>query len=174
MESPRGTVRAPTLTLPDGRSAVKILFAVAGSESMRFFQQAVALTVLDRSEEIILAHVIDTKHRAEVEFGRERFFTKHALPESRGAELTRAEEDRAQAGLRFARQALVDAGVDENRMHDILLHGRPNEELRRLADEEGIDLIVVGGREGKPGPHSIGKTARFLIDHAPRAALLVR
>jgi hypothetical protein len=33
---------------------------------------------------------------------------------------------------------------------------------------------VVRARPGRPGPHSLGKTARFLVDHAPLAALLVR
>lgn len=153
---------------------MKVLIAIAGSEREGFFRRLVALSALERAEEVILAHVIDTKHRAEVEFGRERFFTKHAMPEERSADLMEAEEVRAQAGMRFAREALIVAGVRESRLHNILLRGKPNEELRRLAEVERIDLIVVGGREGKPGPHSLGKTARFLIDHAPNAALLVR
>lgn len=153
---------------------MKVLIAIAGSEHEGFFRRVAALAALDRAEEITLAHVIDTKHRAEVEFGRERYFTRHALSEGRSAELMQAEETRAQAGVGFARQALIEAGVSENRLRDVMLRGKPNEELRRLAEDERIDLIVVGGREGRPGPHSIGKTARFLIDHAPNAALLVR
>lgn len=153
---------------------MKVLIAIASSEREGFFEQAMALAALERAEEIVLAHVIDTKHRAEVEFGRERYFTRHALPDARSADLMQAEEARAQAGMRYARQALIEAGVPESRLRDVMLRGKPNEELRRLAEDERIDLIVVGGREGKPGPHSIGKTARFLIDHAPNAALLVR
>lgn len=153
---------------------MKVMIAISGSEHEEFFRRVVAFAGLERAEEILLAHVIDTKHRAEVEFGRERFFTKHAMPEGRRADLTEAEEARAQAGMRFARQALIAAGVPEGRVRDVMLRGKPNEELQRLAEAERIDLIVVGGREGKPGPHSLGKTARFLIDHAPNAALLVR
>lgn len=153
---------------------MNVMIAISGSEHEEFFRRVVAFAGLERAEEILLAHVIDTKHRAEVEFGRERFFTKHAMPEGRRADLTEAEEARAQAGMRFARQALIAAGVPEGRVRDVMLRGKPNEELQRLAEAERIDLIVVGGREGKPGPHSLGKTARFLIDHAPNAALLVR
>lgn len=153
---------------------MKVLIAIAGSESAVFLHHAAVLAALDRAEEIVLAHVIDTRQREELEFGRERFFTRHALPESRSADLTRAEEARAEAGIRFARHALIEAGVDGSRLQEILLRGKPNDELLRLADDRGIDLVVVGGREGKPGPHSIGKTARFLIDHAPHAALLIR
>jgi precorrin-6B methylase 1 len=69
---------------------------------------------------------------------------------------------------------LARAGVDGERVQEIALFGRPNEDLRRLADEKRVDLIIVGGRPRKPGPHSLGKTARFLIDHAQRAILMVR
>jgi hypothetical protein len=55
-----------------------------------------------------------------------------------------------------------------------VLRGKPKEELRSLAEREHVALIVVHGRAEKPGPHSVGKTARFLIDHCPEAALLVR
>lgn len=153
---------------------MKVLLAITGSEGEGFLRRVVMLAALDHAEDIVLAHVIDTKHRAEVEFGRERFFTRHAVPEGRSADLTQAEEERARAGMRFARQALIDAGVSESRLRDIMVRGKPNEELCRLANEEKVDLIVVGGRGGKPGPHSIGKTARFVLDHAPSSVLLIR
>ncbi len=153
---------------------MKVLIAISGFEHEGFFRRVVTLAPLHGADEIRLAHVIDTKHRAEVEFGRERHFTKRAMPEERRVDLMQAEEFRAQAAMRSARRALIDAGLPENRVLDVMLRGKPNEELQRLAEDERIDLIVVGGREGKPGPHSIGKTARFLIDHAPNAALLVR
>jgi nucleotide-binding universal stress UspA family protein len=96
------------------------------------------------------------------------------LSEGRSAELARAEEERAAATLQFARHALVAAGAPDSAIREITLRGKPNDELRRLAEREEVALIVVGGRRGKPGPHSLGKTARFLVDHAPAAALLVR
>jgi nucleotide-binding universal stress UspA family protein len=153
---------------------MRVLLAIKGSEGEGFFRRAAALTPLLEAEEILLAHVIDTKARDELELGRERFLARRPLGDRRSAELTRAEEEQARAALQFARQALVELGVPEARLEEIVLRGKPNEELRKLAEARSVDLIVVAGRGGKPGPHSIGKTSRFLIDHAPRAVLMIR
>ncbi len=153
---------------------MKVMIAVAGAETEDYFQRVAALVPLDRAGEIVLAHVIDTRQRAEMEFGRERHFTKRPLPENRSNDLTRAETDRAQASLQFARHALLATGIPGERLREVMLRGKPNEELIALANREEIELIVVGGRGGKPGPHSLGKTARFVVDHAPHAALLIR
>jgi nucleotide-binding universal stress UspA family protein len=153
---------------------MKILIAVKGTEGELFFRRAATLAPLTTAEEVLLAHVIDAGPRADLEVGRERFLTRRPLSPERGADLLRAEEERAGSALQFARQALVVVGVSEDRIREITLRGKPNEELRRLAEGERVDLVLVQGRSGKPGPYSVGKTARFLIDHAPRSALLVR
>lgn len=152
----------------------KVLIAVKGSEEERFFRRVTELAPVDAAEVILLAHVIDAGTRADLELGRDRYLGRRLLGAGRTVDLSRAEEERASAALQFARRALVEAGVPAERLRELVLRGRPNETLRDLAGTEGIDLIVVGGRQEKPGPHSVGKTARFLIDHAPRAAMLVR
>lgn len=153
---------------------MKVMIAVKGSEGELFFRRAASLTPLQRADQVLLVHVVDVTPRTDLEWGRERYFGKRPLSEERDAALQRAEEERARAGLQLARQALLSVGVPEERIREITRHGKPNEALRDVAEEERVDLIVVQGRGGKPGPHSVGKTARFLIDHAPRAALLVR
>lgn len=153
---------------------MNVLIPVTGTEDEIFFRQAVALTGLERADGIILAHVVDSGPRADLEFGRERYLGRRPLPDRRTVALSRAEDDRAREGIAFARQALQDAGVPPGVIREVVLRGKPNEALRDLADGERIDLIVVRARPGKPGPHSLGKTARFLVDHAPGAALLIR
>lgn len=153
---------------------MKVLIAVKGAEGAAYFQQAAALAPLAEASLIILAHVIDTGPRGDLEFGRDRFLGRRPLPPQRGEELARAEEERAQAGLAFAREALLHAGIPEAVIRVVMPRGKPNEALRELAEAEQIDLVVVAARGGKPGPHSLGKTARFLVDHAPHAALLIR
>jgi nucleotide-binding universal stress UspA family protein len=51
--------------------------------------------------------------------------------------------------------------------------GRVQDEV--VAACEGADLLVCArdGRRDRPGPHSIGKHTRFVVDHAPCAVLLV-
>src|SRR5579875_1596020 len=143
---------------------MKVVIAVAGTEGEAYFRRTVEMAAADRAEEIILVHVIDVGPRHDLEAGRERLLGR-PLGEARQADLVRAEDERAQAALQFARQAMLAAGISEQKITDRVLRGKPNEELRRLA-EANRALIVVGGRAGKPGPHSLGKTARYVIDHA--------
>jgi nucleotide-binding universal stress UspA family protein len=153
---------------------MRALIAVQGSEGESFFGRAAMVAALDRADEVVLAHVIDSGPRADLEFGRERFMARRPLPPDRSEDLMRAEEERARGILSFAAQALRDVGVEDERMREVVLRGKPNEALRDLAEREQADVIVVRGRSGRPGPHSLGKTARYVIDHAPGAALLVR
>ncbi len=153
---------------------MKVMMAIKGTEDTSFFENAAALAPLDHADRILLAHSIDPTPHADLERSRERFLGKRSLGTLRTAELLQLEEERARAILRFARQELVTAGVPDGRIDEITLRGKPNEELRRQAEELQVDLIVVHGKAGKTGPHSVGKTARFLIDHCPQAALLVR
>jgi len=153
---------------------MKVLVAVKGPEETSFFQRTMALSTLGEAERVLLVHVIDATPHAGLERGRERFLGKRPLGTERNAALLQLEEERARAIVQFARQALIAAGVPDDRIDEITVRGKPNDELRRLAQEQGVDLIVVHGRSGETGPHSLGKTARFLIDHCPQAALLVR
>jgi nucleotide-binding universal stress UspA family protein len=153
---------------------MNVLIAVKGSETEAYFRQVAVLLPPGERQRLVLAHVVDAGPRAGMEMGRQHRLSGRGLGEDRLSALTQAEEDRARSALQFGRQALMAAGLDDGHMEEIVLRGRPNEELLHLAEAEGIDLIVVGGRKEKLGPHSIGKTARFLIDHAPHAALMVR
>jgi nucleotide-binding universal stress UspA family protein len=153
---------------------MKVLIAVKGNEDEAFFRRVERLVPLTQAEAIALVHVIDSGPRADLDRARDRFLVARPVSPERAAELSRAEEDHARAVLQFARHALARLGLPDQRVHEITLRGTPKEELRRWAEGERVSLIVVHGRPGKPGPHSLGKTARFLVDHCPEAALLVR
>ena len=49
--------------------------------------------------------------------------------------------------------------------------GRPEHAVVDAATE--FDLLVLSRTNLHPGPHSLGHAARFVVDHAPRAVLLV-
>ncbi|HEX8917349.1 MAG TPA: universal stress protein [Chloroflexota bacterium] len=151
-----------------------VLLAVDGSEPPEYFGRVATLAPLRSADEVILAHVVDSGPRSDLEAGRDRFMMRRPLSPERGTEIERAERERALTALERARQTLQDLEVSGERMRSVALQGRPNEELRHLAERERVDLIVVRGRGGKPGPHSLGKTARYLVDHTPTAALMVR
>jgi nucleotide-binding universal stress UspA family protein len=154
--------------------AMKVLIAVEGREDDAYFRRAAAVAPLERADGVLLVHVVDTGPRADLEAGRDRFLLHRSLAPERQAEIERAEDEGARGAMHRARRALIESGIPEERIHDVVLRGRPNEAIRDLADSEDVSLIVVRGHPGKPGPHSLGKTARFLVDHARHAALLVR
>jgi nucleotide-binding universal stress UspA family protein len=153
---------------------MKVLIAIKGTERASFFEMLLSFGCLVEADDVRLAHVVDVGPRSGIEGGRERFMVHRSLGAARSRQIEVAESEAAQAVLQAALNSLLAGGVPEERVHLTALHGRPNESLQQLAEEESIDLIVVARRAGNPGPHSLGKTARFLVDHAPRAALLVR
>ena len=66
----------------------------------------------------------------------------------------------------------VQVGVEAERQH--MIFGRPESEIQRVADEEGIDLIVVGshGRHGLA--LLLGSTANGVLHGAMCDVLAVR
>ena len=49
--------------------------------------------------------------------------------------------------------------------------GRPEHEAVQAA--RGTDLLILGRQGAQAGPRSLGKAARFVVDHAPCPVLLV-
>lgn len=153
---------------------MRVIVAVGGGEGAAYFRRVAVVAPLDRAAEVLLVHVIDERRRGGVEMGRHGPLGR-PLALERAQEIEGAEREWAARAVGEARAALAAAGVAESVMRDVIRYGRPKEEIRDLAVETAATLIVVGARRGdKPGPHSLGKTARFLVDHAPAAALMVR
>ncbi len=50
-------------------------------------------------------------------------------------------------------------------------HGRPEREVVEAA--RGADLLILARQGGEAGPRSLGKAARFVVDHAACPVLLV-
>jgi nucleotide-binding universal stress UspA family protein len=151
---------------------MRVLFPVGGGEGAGFFAAAVGLLAARDVTAALVVHVVDEARRAGLERGRERFLDRRALGPHRQAEIEEAEQEAAEEIV--TRACTVLAGLLPVRPERTVLRGKTNEVLRDLAEEWEADLIVVRARSGRPGPHSIGKTARFLIDHAPKGALMVR
>lgn len=154
---------------------MRVLVPVSGTESEAYFAEVARLIAGDGGMAILLTHVVDDARRAGLEHGRERFLDRRALGPDRRTEIEAAEGEAAEAILDRAARALAATGeLTGKGIERAVLRGKTNEAVRDLAERWGADLIVVRARPGRPGPHSLGKTARFLVDHAPLAALLVR
>jgi nucleotide-binding universal stress UspA family protein len=77
------------------------------------------------------------------------------------------------AALRAGEETLTAARARLGRSAETLQRsGRVEREV--VAAAAGFDLLLVArDGEGRPGPRSLGPAARFVVDHAPCAVLLV-
>ena len=88
---------------------------------------------------------------------------------------------RAGAGPGAQLEAMTDAAGIEVLEAAAARLGRPAGQLRRRGRPErevveaarGADLLILGRQGGEAGPRSLGKAARFVVDHAACPVLLV-
>ncbi|SCG09562.1 Nucleotide-binding universal stress protein, UspA family [Streptomyces sp. MnatMP-M17] len=52
-------------------------------------------------------------------------------------------------------------------------HGRAEHEVVRAAADAALLICARDGERGHPGPHSLGRATRFVVDHAECPVLLV-
>jgi nucleotide-binding universal stress UspA family protein len=127
-----------------------------------------------RGSELVLAHVIDTGARGEVKLARGHLLPR-PLPPHRLRAIGEAERQAADATLKEAAEAARALGAGAE---TVAAEGEPGRVVARMAEERACALVVVGARVNRrdepPGPHSVGHTARFVLDHSPRPVLLMR
>jgi nucleotide-binding universal stress UspA family protein len=120
---------------------------------------------------VVAVHVVDPAGREAWERASGHHLLRHGPPHGvsgmHAADRARGEEVLASAAATVA--AWQIAGVEMR-----LLEGSPKHEIRAMLDAEGADVLVVFVRGDEVGPKSIHKEARFLIDHAPCAVLVVK
>jgi hypothetical protein len=130
---------------------------------------AEALAVLPPAAEITLLHVApgDVEHLAEGSrhglLGRRPPGGPHGGPH----EVRQITDEAAAALLAEAARRLGRPAATQAR------RGRVEREV--VAAAEGFDVLVLArdGERGRPGPKSFGPAARFVVDHAPGAVLVV-
>jgi nucleotide-binding universal stress UspA family protein len=118
--------------------------------------------------------VIDNGARGDMELARGRLLPR-PIPEHRLRAIGEAERRAAELALEEAASAAESLGA---RAETLAAEGEPGRVLSRIAGERATDLVAVGvrvdRREVRPGPKSLGHTARFVVDHSPRPVLLLR
>jgi nucleotide-binding universal stress UspA family protein len=137
-----------------------------------------------------LVHVLDSGHAEQAGFFRDRYVGRSGLGSGWQAQLDAAARERGEETLREASARLAQllaarspSGAPTTSAappaEALLLAGRPEQEIVRLAREWPASLIALCARRADgpahpPGPHSVGHVARFVLDHAPCPVLLVR
>lgn len=142
---------------------MKILLAVDGSDSS--FDAVRALSALGPSEKLIVANVMNLPHLSYPSFGpninKDLALTVQEAMQEEGAQVI----DRA-VSLLPPHHGQVTKRLEE---------GSPAEGLLRIAEEEKIDLIVVGARGlGPIKEHVFGSVSHRVMTHAPCSTLVVK
>ncbi len=154
-----------------------IIICVGGLETEEFLTAALArVHWREGGGQLLLIYVVDSRPAQEVQEARQRFFGRQGHG---GERMTAADERTAQDVLAEASAICQRLGMPTQRLGSLILHGRPEQEIIRTANEQQASLIVVGARyrgAGRPliGPQSIGHVARFVLDHAPCDVLLLK
>jgi len=122
-----------------------------------------ALSVAPAGADITLLAVVDTG-------------TTEAAHGAFSGMFGRAAQDPAQrltANAEAAAGRLLDAAADRlgRPAQRIQRRGRAEREVTSAA--EGADMLIVARDVAAPGPRSLGKAVRFVVDHAPCPVLLI-
>jgi nucleotide-binding universal stress UspA family protein len=153
---------------------MKVLCAVGSRGGAELVLQTI--DILGKGCELCLVHVIDEGPRHHLKHLHGPLRHGPLGGPAREREMSAAEESGGHAALDDALEAAKKAGVAAKSQ---LKRGNPEHEIVELAHEIGASLILIRAREGASrhpdhGPGSVGHTARFVLDHAPCAVLLLR
>jgi nucleotide-binding universal stress UspA family protein len=152
---------------------VRVLVGVAEHGAPGLLAEIDRLIPLD-GQELLLVHVIDNGMRGEIDLARGRLLHR-PMPHHRLRAIGEAERRAAEAALREAAEVAARFGATAE---TVAAEGEPGRVVAGIAAQRGCQLVAVASRvdrrDERPGPHSVGHTARFVLDHAPCPVLLLR
>lgn len=131
---------------------------------------AEAGAVLGADAEVTLLHVAATDAEGVISGARAGLLGRGPGPPPPPHELAPAAiSEEAQ------RRLLADAAAQLGRPGARLdaRRGRIEDEVLNAALDADLLVMARDGDRGHPGPHSVGRQARFVLDHAPCSVLLV-
>jgi nucleotide-binding universal stress UspA family protein len=128
---------------------------------------AEAAAFLPRDAEITLLHVTSTEPETLARAARRGLLGRHQPPTPAPEPLQAISEQAANELLADAATRLGRPATQQAR------RGRVEHEV--IAAAEPMDILVLArdGDHQHLGPHSLGPTARFIVDHAPCRVLLI-
>jgi nucleotide-binding universal stress UspA family protein len=89
-----------------------------------------------------------------------------------GTEYQDALDKKAQAVLNYYRKALEDKGLTG--VKTVIRKGHPAEEILKTADEEGVDMIMIGSRGSRTAHLFMGSVSREVVNSAKVPVLVVK
>ncbi len=89
-----------------------------------------------------------------------------------GTEYQEALDKKAQAVLNYYKKALEEKGL--NGVKTVVRKGHPAEEILKAADDEGVDLIMIGSRGSRTSHLFMGSVSREVVNGANIPVLVVK
>jgi nucleotide-binding universal stress UspA family protein len=122
---------------------------------------------LPRDAEITLLHVASTESETLARGARRGLLGRHQPPRHAPEPLEAISQQAAEELLADAQTRLGRPATLESR------RGRVEHEVVAAAEDVDILVLARDGDRTRLGPHSLGPTARFVVDHAPCRVLLI-
>jgi len=126
-----------------------------------------AAAYLSADADITLLHVTNTEPETLARAARRGLLGRHQPPTSAREPLQAISEQAAQALLADAQDQLQRPAARQAR------RGRVEHEVTTAAEPMDLLILARDGDHQHLGPHSLGPTARYVVDHAPCDVLLI-
>ena len=152
----------------------KILIGVDETKGTKeLFNTCISMCSCARPETIVLCYVEKLEGRSLLDDTllsvSEMSTLKKALE---GTEYQEALDKKAQAVLDYYKKALAENGLTG--VKAIVKKGHPAEEILNAAEEEGVDMIMVGSRGSRTTHLFMGSVSREVVNNAKVPVLVVK
>lgn len=152
----------------------KILIAVDDTKGTKeLFNVCMEMCACVRPETTVLCYVEKLEGRSLMDdvllSVSEMSTLKKALE---GTEYQEALDKKAQAVLDYYRKLLEGKGFSG--IKPVIRKGHPAEEILKTAEEEGVDMIMIGSRGARTSQLFMGSVSREVVNHAQTPVLVVK
>ena len=152
----------------------KILIAVDETKGTKeLFDTCISMCSCVRPETIVLCYVEKLEGRSLMDDAilsiSEMSTLKKALE---GTEYQEALDKKAQAVLNYYKKALEEKGLTA--VKSVIRKGHPAEEILQAADDEGVDIIMIGSRGSRASHLFMGSVSREVVNNARLPVLVVK
>jgi len=152
----------------------KILIAVDETKGTKeLFNTCISCCSCARPETIVLCYVEKLEGKSLLDETILSVSEMSTLKEAlEGTEYQEALDKKALAVLDYYKKALAEQGLTS--VKTVIKKGHPAEEILKAADEEGVDMIMVGSRGSRTSHLFMGSVSREVVNNAKLPVLVVK
>jgi len=152
----------------------KILIAVDETKGTKeMFNTCISMCSCARPETIVLCYVEKLEGKSLLDDTLLSVSEMSTLKEAlEGTEYQEALDKKAQAVLNYYKKELAEKGLTA--VKTVIKKGHPAEEILNAAEEEGVDIIMIGSRGSRTSHLFMGSVSREVVNNAKLPVLVVK